>query len=81
LSSNIRAFVLIFFKLKKILSEKGQAVSVGDEGGFAPKLGSNTEPLELMNLAIEQAGYKKGEEVNTGVDAAASSFYDEKENK
>jgi len=76
-----RAGSEIFHKLKKILAEKGQAVSVGDEGGFAPKLSNNSEPLELMNLAIEQAGYKKGIEVNTGVDAAASSFYQEKEDQ
>jgi len=76
-----RAGSEIFHKLKKILVEKNQSVGVGDEGGFAPKLSSNSEPLELMNLAIEQAGYKKGFEVNTGVDAAASSFFNEKEQK
>lgn len=76
-----RAGSEIFHKLKKILSEKGHAVSVGDEGGFAPRLSNNSEPLELINLAIEQAGYKKGEEVNTGVDAAANSFFNEKENQ
>lgn len=76
-----RAGSEIFHKLKKILSEKGQVVSVGDEGGFAPKLSSNSEPLELINLSIEQAGYQKGAEVNVGVDAAASSFFEEKEQK
>ena len=76
-----RAGSEIFHKLKKILVEKNQSVGVGDEGGFAPKLSSNSEPLELMNLAIEQAGYKKGIEVSTGIDAAASSFFDEKEQK
>lgn len=74
-----RAGSEIFHQLKKILTEKNQSVGVGDEGGFAPHLESNAEPLELINLAIEKAGYKKGEEVNIGIDAAASSFYDEKE--
>jgi len=76
-----RAGSEIFHQLKKILVEKNQSVGVGDEGGFAPKLESNSEPLELINLAISKAGYKNGEEVNVGVDAAASSFYDEKEQK
>lgn len=76
-----RAGSEIFHKLKKILVEKNQSVGVGDEGGFAPKLSSNSEPLELINLAIEQAGYDSGSEVNVGIDSAASSFFDEKEQK
>ena len=76
-----RAASEIFHKLKKIIASKGQTTSVGDEGGFAPKLGSNAEPLELINKAISDAGYKNGSQVNIGVDAAASSFFDEKENK
>ena len=74
-----RAGSEIFHKLKDILASEGQSVAVGDEGGFAPRLESNSKPLELMNRAIEEAGYKKGIEVNTGIDAAASSFFDEKE--
>ncbi|MDO8241235.1 MAG: phosphopyruvate hydratase [Candidatus Moranbacteria bacterium] len=74
-----RAGSEIFHKLKDILASEGQSVAVGDEGGFAPRLESNSKPLELMNRAIEEAGYKKGTEVNTGIDAAASSFFDEKE--
>lgn len=74
-----RAGSEIFHKLKEILASEGQSVAVGDEGGFAPRLESNSKPLELMNRAIEEAGYKKGVEVNTGIDAAASSFFDEKE--
>jgi len=77
----LRAGSEIFHKLKTILASGGHNVSVGDEGGFAPRLGSNSEPLELINLAIIEAGYKKGSEVNTGIDAAASSFFDEKEEK
>jgi len=76
-----RAGSEIFHQLRKILVEKKQSVGVGDEGGFAPHLGSNSEPLEVINLAVEKAGYKNGEEVNIAIDAAASSFYDEKEQK
>jgi enolase len=71
----------IFHELKKLLSLEGFSVSVGDEGGFAPKLESNTQALEFINNAIENAGYKKGADVNVGVDSAASSFFDEKEEK
>lgn len=74
-----RAGSEIFQKLKGILASEGQSVAVGDEGGFAPRLESNAKALELMNRAIEEAGYKKGKEVSTGIDAAASSFFDEKE--
>jgi len=74
-----RASSEIFQKLKSILVSEGQSTAVGDEGGFAPRLESNAKALELMNRAIEEAGYKKGEEVSTGIDAAASSFFDEKE--
>lgn len=76
-----RAGSEIFHKLKKLLSAEGYSTAVGDEGGFAPKLESNAKALEFINKAIEETGYKKGLEVNVGVDAAASSFYDEKENK
>ncbi|HLN18585.1 MAG TPA: phosphopyruvate hydratase, partial [Patescibacteria group bacterium] len=75
----LRAGSEIFHKLKSLLSKEGYSVSVGDEGGFAPKLDNNSQPLELMNRAIVEAGYKKGEEVNCGIDAAASSFYKEEE--
>lgn len=75
----LRAGSEIFHALKKILASFGQSTSVGDEGGFAPKLESNAKPLEIINEAIEKAGYKKGVEVSTGVDAAANSFFDEKQ--
>ncbi len=78
-SEQLRAGSEIFQELKKILSAEGFSVSVGDEGGFAPKLESNAKPLELINRAISEAGYKKGQEINLGIDAAASSFFDEDE--
>jgi enolase len=77
----LRAGSEIFHELKKLLSSEGFSVSVGDEGGFAPKLESNTQALEFINHAIENAGYKKGTNVNVGIDSAASSFFDEKEEK
>lgn len=77
----LRAGSEIFHELKKILSSEGYSVGVGDEGGFAPKLESNAHALEMINRAIEKAGYEKGSEVGIGVDAAANSFYDEKEEK
>jgi enolase len=69
----------VFHALQKLLSAEGFSIAVGDEGGFAPKLESNAKALELINLAIEKAGYKKGQEINLGIDAAASSFFDETE--
>lgn len=69
----------IFHNLKKVLSEKGLSTNVGDEGGFAPNLGSNVEALDTIMLAIEKAGYKAGEEIMIAMDAAASEFYDKEE--
>ena len=65
----------IFHRLKKVLSEKGYATSVGDEGGFAPNLGSNREAIELVLEAIEKAGYRPGEQVAIALDPAASEIY------
>jgi enolase len=64
-----------FHALKKILAERGFATTVGDEGGFAPSLGSNEEPLQLIVQAIEKAGFKPGEEIAIAMDPAASEFY------
>jgi len=64
----------IFHSLKKILSEKGYATSVGDEGGFAPNLGSNREALEVIVSAIEKAEYKPGEDVALALDVAATEL-------
>ncbi len=64
-----------FHALKKILSEKGYATSVGDEGGFAPNLKSNAEGFEVILSAIEKAGYRPGEDIVLAIDSAASEFY------
>lgn len=66
----------IFHNLKKVLSEKGLNTAVGDEGGFAPDLGSNEEALSTIIEAIEKAGYEPGTEVRLAMDAASSEFYD-----
>ncbi|MDX2474329.1 MAG: phosphopyruvate hydratase [Candidatus Krumholzibacteria bacterium] len=65
----------IFHSLKKILGEKGLATSVGDEGGFAPNLGSNREALDYLMMAIEGAGYKPGEDIVLAMDTAASEMF------
>ena len=65
----------IFHNLKQTLGEKGLATSVGDEGGFAPNLGSNREALDLLLAAVERAGYRPGEDVVFALDPAASEFY------
>lgn len=67
----------IFYVLKKILEAQRKTVGVGDEGGFAPKLESNQQALQVIAEAVGEAGYKLGKEIFLGVDAAASSFCDE----
>ncbi len=67
----------IFHNLRSVLQEKGLNTSVGDEGGFAPDLSSNEEALQTIVTAIEQAGYKPGEEVVLALDVAASEIYNE----
>lgn len=79
-SEALRIGVEIFHQLKKVLQEKGYSTNVGDEGGFAPNLGSNEEAIEFVLEAIRQAGYKPGEDVWIALDAASSEFYD-RENK
>ncbi len=64
-----------FHTLKKVLVEKGLAAGVGDEGGFAPNLGSNREALDMLTEAIEKAGYRPGEDICLALDAAASEFH------
>ncbi|MEM7785148.1 MAG: phosphopyruvate hydratase [Planctomycetota bacterium] len=66
----------IFHNLKKVLQIKGLNTAVGDEGGFAPDLGSNKEALDLIMQAIEQSGYKPGEQVKIALDVAATEFFD-----
>jgi enolase len=65
----------VFHTLKKILGERGLATSVGDEGGFAPRLSSNREALEILMVAIKKAGYEPGADIALAIDAAASEFY------
>ena len=65
----------VFHALKKLLNERDLATSVGDEGGFAPNLGSNSEALEVILQAIERAGYTAGRDIYLGLDAASSEFY------
>jgi enolase len=67
----------IFHHLKAVLKSKGHSTNVGDEGGFAPNLGSNEEAIEFVLQAIDKAGYKAGEDVLIALDAAASEFYKE----
>ena len=71
----IRMGAEIFHNLKKLLKADGQVTSVGDEGGFAPNLANNEEPLKYIVRAIEAAGYKPGEDVKIAMDVAASEFY------
>ncbi len=69
-----------FHSLKSILKSKGYSTAVGDEGGFAPDLKSNEEPLELLVEAIQKAGYKPGEDIYIALDPAASELWSEAEN-
>src|SRR5688572_22988792 len=71
----LRAGAEIFHALKANLKKQGLITSVGDEGGFAPRLGSNSEALEQIVNAIKSAGYEPGKQVGLALDAAASEFY------
>lgn len=71
----IRYGAEVFHALKKVLSDKGLNTSVGDEGGFAPDLASNEEAIGVILQAIEKAGFKPGEDIYLGIDAASSEFY------
>ena len=74
-SEGLRWGVEIFHQLKSTLKKKGYSTNVGDEGGFAPNIGSNTEAIEIVLQAIEVAGYRPGEDVFIAMDAAASELY------
>lgn len=74
-SEGLRMGTEIFHHLKKVLKDMGMATNVGDEGGFAPNLGSNKEALDVVMQAIEKAGYKPGEDVWIALDAASTEFY------
>ncbi len=65
----------VFHALKKVLNDKGLSTGVGDEGGFAPDLGSNAETLDLILQSIEKAGYKVGRDIYLGLDVASSEFH------
>ena len=72
----LRAGAEVFATLKKNLKEKGMVTAVGDEGGFAPRLGTNEEAIQALVTAIEGAGYKPGRDFHLALDCAASEFYD-----
>ncbi|WQU98389.1 phosphopyruvate hydratase [Helicobacter pylori] len=76
----LRASAEVYHTLKKLLDEKNQLTSVGDEGGFAPNFKNNVEPLEVISQAIEKAGYKLGEEIALALDVASSELVDERFN-
>ena len=74
-SDALRWGVEVFHTLKGVLKKRGYNTAVGDEGGFAPSLKSNVEAIEVVLEAIQQAGYKPGEEIAVALDPAASEFY------
>jgi enolase len=76
LKEAIRMGAETFHALKKVLKGRGQATSVGDEGGFAPNLANNEEPLQVIVEAIKAAGYEPGKDIALAMDVAASEFYD-----
>jgi enolase len=67
----------VFHNLKKVLKRRGLSTAVGDEGGFAPSLKSNEEPIEVIVEAIEKSGFKPGKDIYLALDPAASSFYEQ----
>lgn len=75
-AEGLRMGAEVFHKLKAVLKEKGCVTAVGDEGGFAPNLGSNEEALQVIVAAIERAGYRPGVDVKLALDVAASEMYD-----
>jgi enolase len=75
-SQALRMGTEVFHHLKSVLKAKGLSTNVGDEGGFAPNISSNTEAIETVLQAIEKAGYRPGEDIYIAMDAAASEFYD-----
>lgn len=74
-SDSLRMGTEVFHHLKNVLQDMGHSTNVGDEGGFAPNLGSNDEAVEVILKAIENAGYRPGEDVYLAMDAASSEFY------
>jgi enolase len=78
-SEGLRMGTEVFHHLKEVLKSKGHSTNVGDEGGFAPNLGSNEEAIETVLMAIEKAGYKPGDDMYIAMDAASSEFYNAEE--
>ena len=77
----VRCGAEVFHALKSVLKKDGHVTSVGDEGGFAPNLGSNAEALDYIMRAITEAGYEPGVDILLALDCAASEFFDDKSNK
>ena len=77
-NEGLRATAEIYQHLKKVIDAMGESTAVGDEGGFAPNLKSNEEPIQVIMTAIEKAGYKAGEQVAIALDVAASELINEK---
>ena len=77
----VRVGAEVFHSLKKVLNERKLSTGVGDEGGFAPDLQSNSEGFDLIIEAINKAGYVPGKDVFLGIDVAASEFYNKETNK
>ncbi|WP_368666578.1 phosphopyruvate hydratase [Brachyspira sp. SAP_772] len=77
----IRYVAEVFHNLKTILHDRGLSTTVGDEGGFAPTLKDNEEPLQVIMQAIEKAGYKPGDDIMIAMDPASSEFYDKNKKK
>lgn len=77
-NDGLRAVAEIYQHLKKVIDSMGESTAVGDEGGFAPNLKSNEEPIQVIMTAIEKAGYKAGEQIAIALDVAASELINEK---
>jgi len=80
-ADGLRMGAEVFHALKAVLKKKGLSTNVGDEGGFAPDLPSNEEALKLVMQAIEQAGYKPGDDIVLALDCASTEFYDAKKKR
>ncbi len=72
----LRASAEVYQALKKVLHDEGHSTNIGDEGGFAPSLANNEEPIQKIMKAIELAGYKAGEQIAIALDVASSEFYE-----
>lgn len=80
-SEGLRWGTEVFHHLKSVLKSKGMSTNVGDEGGFAPNLGSNEEAIQVVIEAIEKAGFVPGEDMHIALDAASSEFYNAEKGK